>query len=1150
VAALPFQNAPDVPSTPQQLHMLESQNDNNDFPHEAQATTTSTIPTNHLDNNSQSPTSPLRQIQLYGTQQSDFSYPDTPFPSQSDLLGHSSQYLPSLNSNSPNNNSARTNSQRSRNPHNGRARRVNNRSTNNHEPPPIIHNENYQAPKLNIKRRINNKLRDPFARIVANILGELQAYLARDPTSEDSGNAILAFNSALVVFHNKATNVDSLTLMNRILEAPVVTDAILALFQEVDVTDKVYPLPNNNHNFLPAHIDRRVKFLVDDNQLSKAMSCITSWSNGESIVPHTDQQAKETLIRLHPLSTAARDTIPALPLDIPIINITSDELDYTINSLPNGSSPGLQSWTYETVKIMYQSHILKGPILDLINKLINGLGGSPVPWNSALLLPISKPTGGVRPIAIAGVWSRIASIILARKFAPVAILSPLQFGVGVKSGAEHLSHLVRSYVSNTIRDNNENNSVYQIDCSNAFNSIARRPIFDKLLASHPLRPLARFYSWSYGSRSPLYDSAGAFICNSETGVRQGDPLGPLLFSLGIQDQLTRVSLAFPEVQTLAYLDDISLLGPLNSTTDAFNFLRQNLLDIGIAVNLNKSKIFTLWEGALHNNPLPVQSTQEGIVTLGCPIGINDFVLTKMSDIINEYTIVLPVLSNLPPRYAFLLLQACIHSRPSYLSRLVPSDLGIPSFNLFDSRISKSLYSILNHGNAQEIINGLPRTLAHLDNLSELPFPGNISHTLPTSMGGIGFRSVSQSSPAAFLASTLNSLQWIRLNIHDMFELVSSVALTTSIKDTLISPHLTSVFENNVTSVAELNDYLQSITTAHTPSQKSLTHLQVDLPSRAHLLEELRQHPHHRAFFLSAMSNTAPTWLKNIKSRFPDYALSGNELLINLRLLLFLPIVAPPDETSSIRCACNLNLINNSELYHCFSCQSGQRDNNTGAHGITFKRHNDVCRALKKFLETVYPNAQIQLEEELPVNEQGNGQRMDLTLRRGDNVVLFDVVVTNPAGPTNMAKRSDIYPLKSANHSFKLKKYHFQRVYPRNGNLAHLNDCLVPLAFETTGAICEESLRYLDNMVKNAKALAQHGGAIGTAYSYFLRCVASIMARSRARHVSFFQAHATRQPIHGRSGLDAVYPYLDDDGAIIDLGEDQMEPNLSYNPHTI
>jgi hypothetical protein len=182
-----------------------------------------------------------------------------------------------------------------------------------------------------------------------------------------------------------------------------------------------------------------------------------------------------------------RDTLPVLPIEIPEIDITAEELDSVIKSLPNGSSPGLQSWTYETVKIMYQSNILKGRILDLINRLVNGSACS-ASWNSSLLLPISKPTGGVRPIANARVWTRIASTILARKFAPVSNLSPLQFGVGIKSGAEHLSHMVRSYITNIISENNENNSVYQIYCSNAFNSLARRPILDKILSYQSLRP--------------------------------------------------------------------------------------------------------------------------------------------------------------------------------------------------------------------------------------------------------------------------------------------------------------------------------------------------------------------------------------------------------------------------------------------------------------------------------------------------------------------------------------------------------------------------------------------------------------------------------------------------------------------------------------
>jgi hypothetical protein len=517
----------------------------------------------------------------------------------------------------------------------------------------------------------------------------------------------------------------------------------------------------------------------------------------------------------------------------------------------------------------------------------------------------------------------------------------------------------------------------------------------------------------------------------------------------------------------------------------------------------------------------------------------------LEEIINKYTKVLPILSNLEPRYAFLLLQACIHSRPSYLSRLIPPPLAKSSFDIFDSRMSKSLFSILNHGNAHEIIQGLPQNLAHLDSLQELPILGNMVRTLPISMGGIGLRSVSQTSATAFLASALNSLSWIQSNVPTLFEMVSSVFLTASTVDILSSPHLTSVFENRISTADELNDYIQSLNNSPSPSQKVLTHLYVDLPTKSHLLDILRPTPHQRSFYISSMSNTAPTWLKNIKSTFYDFSLSSNELIINLRLLLFIPVITPPSLTHNIKCGCGSILPLNDELYHCFSCQSGRiEDSTSGAHGITFKRHNDICAAFLKLLKVVYPDGNVQSEAVLPANEQGNNQRMDLVVRYGDNEIYFDIVVTNPAGPTNLTlKRSDIYPLAAAKHAFKLKKHRFKVIYPMSGNLAHFNDRLVPLAFETTGAISKESLQYLEQMIAAAK-LRPNAGAVNSAYSTFLRRVATIMARSRASHVAFFQAHAIRQLINGQVEVAVALPMFDDDEDNIDIVDNEWGPHLT------
>ena len=57
--------------------------------------------------------------------------------------------------------------------------------------------------------------------------------------------------------------------------------------------------------------------------------------------------------------------------------------------------------------------------------------------------------------------------------------------------------------------------------------------------------------------------------------------------------------------------------------------------------------------------------------------------------------------------------------------------------------------------------------------------------------------------------------------------------------------------------------------------------------------------------------------------------------------------------------------------------------NPDTHGITFRRHNDSCGALKNLLLILYPESGINSEELLPVNDLDQVQRMDVTHRRGD-----------------------------------------------------------------------------------------------------------------------------------------------------------------------
>jgi hypothetical protein len=155
-------------------------------------------------------------------------------------------------------------------------------------------------------------------------------------------------------------------------------------------------------------------------------------------------------------------------------------------------------------------------------------------------------------------------------------------------------------------------------------------------------------------------------------------------------------------------------------------------------------------------------------------------------------------------------------------------------------------------------------------------------------------------------------------------------------------------------------------------------------------------------------------------------------------------------------------------------------------------------------------------------------RMNVILTQGDNVILFDICVSNPAGQTFVNQhRSALIPLAAAAVASKSKKDKFLKVYPLNTNLGYLNASFVPIALETTEAIGQESLAYLDNMVKSAR-LRPNAGAVKAAYSTFHSRVVIIMARARAASIKFLQANIKRSAILASNNAAAYYFLYDVD----------------------
>ncbi|GKF75856.1 hypothetical protein Tco_0225300, partial [Tanacetum coccineum] len=81
---------------------------------------------------------------------------------------------------------------------------------------------------------------------------------------------------------------------------------------------------------------------------------------------------------------------------------------------------------------------------------------------SAPLMPLVKPGGGIRPIAVGTIWRRLVS----------------KFGVGVSGGGEAILHAVNRLIKE--RGDNVGFSMLLVDFKNAFNLVNREVMLEEV----------------------------------------------------------------------------------------------------------------------------------------------------------------------------------------------------------------------------------------------------------------------------------------------------------------------------------------------------------------------------------------------------------------------------------------------------------------------------------------------------------------------------------------------------------------------------------------------------------------------------------------------------------------------------------------------
>ncbi|CAI5987433.1 unnamed protein product [Closterium sp. NIES-64] len=352
---------------------------------------------------------------------------------------------------------------------------------------------------------------------------------------------------------------------------------------------------------------------------SRGLACLTA---GELAQP--SEAMVQSLQEKHPASTGevpqwVRDFTVDAPQRPPL---TTDVLARAIHTAARASAAGPSGWVTEHLRDTFLTEPSCLPhLLEVFNQWVAGqVPERARPWLAASnLVGLSKPNGGVRPVAIGEVLPRILARALCISLRPAMasyFLPCNQLGAGTRVGVEILTHSFRSALAT-----HPDWCALQIDVANAFNSFHRHAMFEGLRES-PFSGLIPFLRVFYGSPIDLYLRAGPFVQSLESarGSRQGDPLGPFLFAFTQQQVMASVIRGFRDILFLSYADDTYILGPAARILEAFGVLRERLEWVGLEVQAHKCRFWDV-ERAL---PLGMQRVEEGLTLVGVPIGEEDW----------------------------------------------------------------------------------------------------------------------------------------------------------------------------------------------------------------------------------------------------------------------------------------------------------------------------------------------------------------------------------------------------------------------------------------------------------------------------------------------------------------------------------------------
>ena len=495
---------------------------------------------------------------------------------------------------------------------------------------------------------------------------------------------------------------------------------------------------------------------------------------------------------------------------------------------------------------------------------------------------------------------------------------------------------------------------------------------------------------------------GDFLLQSQSGIQQGDPLGPLLFCLATRD----LSASMQSPLNTWYLDDGTVGGPVELVQRDLLAVLAKGREIGLELNLGKCEAFVCGGDADSQAAVmaEVQAFAPGIQfpgaaqlsLLGSPLTAAA-IATVMEEKIATARLLTDRLVDLSAHDSLFLLKNCLGTpKVLYVLRSSPAYSRPDKLDEFDNVIRESVTRITNTAMTNDVWRQV---------------------TLPVARGGLGIRRTAELAFPAYLAS-----------VHAVQCLISLIAPDADIDDTVLP----------------LRTQWQQLTGQSSPPARPTVQKEWDAPLVLTAFSDLFDvvSERDRVRLLAEATKESGAWLNAL----PLPALGTWMDDDSLRIAVGLRVGAIVCEPHKCKCSAQVD----STGHHGLSCSKG-----TGR----YSRHSALNDVIKRALVT----ASVPAILEPPGLERENNKRPDgMTLAPWKNgkALVWDVTCVDTLAKSYIVGCLDS-PGYAANEAEKKKIAKYQDLEGRFNFTPLAFETLGPWGLKTKETIAEIGRRIAD-----------------------------------------------------------------------------------------